>query len=118
MKEGVPEIVAQRKAVKNANKILIIGGDPKMTDLAKQLRELNENLIFGEKIIFPSSGIGDAFGTKPNTKVIETLDKSLIEKDTALVKVKPTLQLDHDNNAHIFVLGDIKILKKQTCLSC
>ncbi|CAG8784470.1 601_t:CDS:2, partial [Racocetra fulgida] len=119
--EGVSEIVAQREAVKNANKILIIGGGPvgielageiasvysdkeitlvhsedrllseqfpkKMTDLlAKQLRELNVNLIFGEKVILPSSGIGDAFGTKPNTQVVETLDESLIEEDTTLVK--------------------------------
>ncbi|CAG8536820.1 9335_t:CDS:2, partial [Cetraspora pellucida] len=167
--EGASEIVTQREAIKNANKILIIGGGPvgielageiasiytdkeitlvhsedhllseqfpkKMTDLlANQLKELNVNLIFGEKVIFPSSGIGDglspliletnkgkridsdvqflAFGAKPNTQVIETLNQSLIEKDTTLVKVKPTLQLDNDNYAHIFALGDITNIKE------
>ncbi|CAG8677169.1 4508_t:CDS:2, partial [Cetraspora pellucida] len=48
-----------------------------------------------------------AFGVKPNTGLIETFDQSLIEQDTTRVKVKPTLQLDHDNYAHIFALGDI-----------
>ncbi|KAF0485057.1 FAD/NADP-binding domain-containing protein [Gigaspora margarita] len=167
--EGIAEIIAQREAVKNANKILIIGGGPvgielageiasvyqdkevtlihsedhlltdkfpkKMTDrLAKQLREFNVKLIFGEKVIFPSSGIGDglspltletdkgtqiysdvqfvAFGAKPNTEVIKTLDQSLIEQYTTLVKVMPTLQLEHDEYAHIFALGDITNIKE------
>ncbi|CAG8485906.1 6475_t:CDS:2 [Dentiscutata heterogama] len=162
--ESVAELVAQRSAIKNANKILIIGGGPvgielageiasvyqdkevtlihsenhllsekfpkKMTNLlAKQLKELNVKLILGESVNLPSSGIGDglspltletnkgtqiesdvqfvAFGIKPNTNVIETLDQSLIEENTTRVKVKPTLQLDHDNYAHIFALGDI-----------
>ncbi|CAG8661710.1 724_t:CDS:2 [Dentiscutata heterogama] len=162
--EGIAEIIAQREAVKNARKILIIGGElageiasvyqdkevtlihsenhlltdkfpRKMTDLlAKQLRELNVKLIFGEKVIFPSSGIDDglssitletdkgtqiesdvqfvAFGAKPNTGVIKTLDQSLIEQYTTLVKVKPTLQLENDNYAHIFALGDITNIKE------
>ncbi|KAF0421290.1 FAD/NADP-binding domain-containing protein [Gigaspora margarita] len=167
--EGIAEIIAQRDAVKNANKILIIGGGPvgielageiasvyqdkevalvhseghlltdqfpkKLSDLlTKQLNELNVKLIFGEKIIFPSSGIGDglspltletdkgtridsdvqfvAFGAKPNTEVIKTLDQSLIEQNTTLVKVKPTLQLEHDDYAHIFALGDITNVKE------
>ncbi|RIB08781.1 hypothetical protein C2G38_2210746 [Gigaspora rosea] len=168
--EGIAEIIAQREAVKNANKILIIGGGPvgielageiasvyqdkkevtlvhsedhlltdqfpkKLPDLlTKQLNELNVKLIFGEKIIFPSSGIGDglspltletdkgtridsdvqfvAFGAKPNTEVIKTLDQSLIEQNTTLVKVKPTLQLEHDDYAHIFALGDITNIKE------
>ncbi|CAG8534507.1 1725_t:CDS:2, partial [Dentiscutata heterogama] len=167
--EGIAGIIAQREAVKNANKILIIGGGPvgielageiasvyqdkevtlihseehlltdkfprKLTgSLAKQLKELNVKLIFGEKVIFPSFGIGDglspltlktnkgtqidsdvqfvAFGAKPNTEVIETLDQSLIEQITTLVKVKPTLQLEHDNYAHIFALGDITNIKE------
>ncbi|CAG8778520.1 43249_t:CDS:2 [Gigaspora margarita] len=167
--EGIAEIIAQREAVKNANKILIIGGGPvgielageiasvyqdkevtlihsenhlltdkfpkKLTDsLAKQLKELNVKLIFGEKVILPSSGIGDglspltletdkgtqidsdvqfvAFGAKPNTEVIKTLDQSIIEQNTTLVKVKPTLQLEHDDYAHIFALGDITNIKE------
>ncbi|CAG8650225.1 6833_t:CDS:2 [Dentiscutata heterogama] len=167
--ESIAEIIAQRETVKNAKKILIIGGGPvgielageiasvyhdkevtlthsedhlltdkfpkKMTDLlAKQLRELNVKLIFGEKVILPSSGIGDglspltlgtdkgtqiesdvqfvAFGAKPNTEVVKTLDQSLIEQHTTLVKVKPTLQLEHDNYAHIFALGDVTNIKE------
>ncbi|CAG8519679.1 4688_t:CDS:2, partial [Racocetra fulgida] len=35
--EGVTEIVAQRKAVKNANKILIISGDPVDIELAGKI---------------------------------------------------------------------------------
>ncbi|CAG8656776.1 9528_t:CDS:2 [Gigaspora margarita] len=162
--ESVDELVAQRNAVRNANKILIIGGGPvgielageiasvyqdkevtlihaanhllnekfpkKMINLlAKQLKELNVKLIFGEFIKFPSSGIGDglspltletdkgtqiesdvqfvAFGVSPNTSIIGTLDQSLIESDTSRVKVRPTLQLDNDNYDHIFALGDI-----------
>ncbi|CAG8795121.1 34308_t:CDS:2, partial [Racocetra persica] len=162
--EGVIDLVTQRNALKNAKKILIMGGGPvgielageiasvyqnkeitlihsennllnenvpqKMKDLlVKQLRELNVNLIFGERVNLPSSGIGDglspltletdkgtqiesdvqfvAFGVKPNTSVIETLDHTLIEEDTTRVKVRSTLQLDHDNYGHIFALGDI-----------
>ncbi|CAG8792771.1 743_t:CDS:1, partial [Racocetra fulgida] len=48
-----------------------------------------------------------AFGVKLNTSVIETLDHTLIEEDTTRVKVRSTLQLDHDNYGHIFALGDI-----------
>ncbi|CAG8792471.1 479_t:CDS:2 [Dentiscutata erythropus] len=86
----------------------------KMTDLlAKQLRELNVKLIFGEKGTQIESDVQFvAFGAKPNTEVIITLDQSLIEQHTTLVKVKPTLQLENDNYAHIFALGDITNIKE------
>ncbi|CAG8716702.1 18535_t:CDS:2, partial [Acaulospora morrowiae] len=47
------------------------------------------------------------FGAKPNTEIIKTLDLSLLESDTRLVKVKPTLELDNENYDRIFAAGDI-----------
>ncbi|CAG8472899.1 15098_t:CDS:2 [Acaulospora morrowiae] len=162
--EGVKHIKAQQDSIKNAKKILIIGGGPvgielageiatnytdkeitlvtsantllsekfpmKLRDrLAEQLKELNVKLVMGEKIDLGSSDIGDglspltletdkgtqiesdiqffAAGAKPNTEVVRTLNESIIEEDTHLVKVKPTFQLSHDEYGHIFAVGDV-----------
>ncbi|CAG8497895.1 7304_t:CDS:2 [Diversispora eburnea] len=135
--ETVTHIVAQRNAVKNAENILIIGGgpvgiaedsSPKLKkQLVKQLTDLNVRLIFGEKIDI--SNIEDglsplnlvtnkgtqiesdvqfvAIGAKPNTEIAKTLNESIVEEGTNLIKVKPTLQLNHDEYKHIFAIGDV-----------
>jgi NADH dehydrogenase FAD-containing subunit len=164
--DGVKEILRQREALKNAQKILIIGGGPvgielageianvygnekeitlvhgqgnllssnfpnKLRDsLSKQLKDLNVNLIFDDKIDLHKYNIGDglssltittekgkviesdiqfvAIGAKPNTSLIESLNDSLIDENNHLVKVKPTFQLDlGDEYNHIFAIGDI-----------
>lgn len=164
--EGTKEIIRQREAVKNAQKILIVGGGPvgielageiatvyenkkevtlvhgednllspnfpnKLRDsLAKQLKDLNVKLILGDRIDFQKNNIGDglskltittekeqviesdvqfvAIGAKPNTSLVESLNGSLIDENSHLVKVKPTLQLDlNDEYNHIFAIGDI-----------
>jgi NADH dehydrogenase FAD-containing subunit len=103
----------------------------KLSDsLAKQLKDLNVKLILGDKIDFQKNNIGDglskltittekgqviesdvqfvAIGAKPNTSLIESLNSSLIDENSHLVKVKPTLQLDlNDEYNHIFAIGDI-----------
>ncbi|RGB23662.1 hypothetical protein C1646_728004 [Rhizophagus diaphanus] len=164
--EGTKEIIRQREAVKNAQKILIVGGGPvgielageiatvyenkkevtlvhgednllspnfpnKLRDsLAKQLKDLNVKLILGDRIDFQKNNIGDglskltittekeqviesdvqfvAIGAKPNTSLVESLNGSLVDENSHLVKVKPTLQLDlNDEYNHIFAIGDI-----------
>ncbi|CAG8506388.1 1609_t:CDS:2 [Ambispora leptoticha] len=162
--EIVSEIGKRRDAVKNSNKILIIGGGavgielagelatvykektitlvhagetllhPKFPkklrdDLYKQLKDLNVNVIFGEKLVLPEGGLGDgvtykklqtnkgttiesdvqffAIGAKPNTSLVKTLDASLLEEKTNLIKVTPTLQLEHEEFKHMFAVGDV-----------
>ncbi|CAI2163176.1 13485_t:CDS:1 [Funneliformis geosporum] len=163
--DDVKEILEQREALKNAQRVLIVGGGPvgielageiasvygnekeitllhgneellspkfpkKLKDsLAKQLKDLNVNLILGERIDFKRYNVGNglsqlaittekgqiiesdiqfvAIGTKPNISIIEHLNARLIDENTHLVKVKPTLQLDLDEYEHIFAIGDI-----------
>lgn len=98
--------------------------------LANQLKDLNVKLILGDRIDFQKNTIGDglsklttttekglviesdvqfiAIGAKPNTSLIESLNGSLVDENSHLVKVKPTLQLDlNDEYNHIFAIGDI-----------
>jgi thioredoxin reductase len=48
-----------------------------------------------------------AIGAKPNTSLIKTLNGVLVDENTILVKVKPTLQVDLDGYNHLFAIGDI-----------
>ncbi|KAG9305395.1 hypothetical protein G9A89_011528 [Geosiphon pyriformis] len=102
--------------------------------LKRQLEDLNVTIIFGEKVLLPESGLGDgtspntlqtdkgttiesdvqfiATGAQPNTSLVATLDESLLEEDSRLVKVAPTLQLDHEEFPHIFAVGDITNVKE------
>ncbi|CAG8577876.1 7923_t:CDS:2 [Acaulospora morrowiae] len=161
--DAVKQIAEQRNAIKNAKRILIVGGGPvgielageiasvyqnkqitlvhseksllnskypqKMRDmLADQLKELKVNLVLGERVDLTSISTDGltpvtletnnnrviesdiqfvTIGSKPNTEIIKTLDASLLELNTNLVKVKPTLELDNDNYDRIFAAGDI-----------
>ncbi|CAG8552188.1 5197_t:CDS:1 [Funneliformis mosseae] len=97
--------------------------------LATQLKDLNVNLILGDRIDFERYNVGNglskmtittekgqtvesdiqfvAIGQKPNTSIIEQLNADLIDENTHLVKVKSTLQLELDEYDHIFAIGDI-----------
>ncbi|CAG8625451.1 12591_t:CDS:2, partial [Ambispora gerdemannii] len=103
-------------------------------NLHKQLEDLNVKLILGEKVIFPEGGLGDGLtsqtlqtdkgtpiesdiqfftiGASPNTSLIKTLDASLLEEETNLIKVSPTLQLEHEEFKHIFAVGDVTNVKE------
>ncbi|CAG8636195.1 10743_t:CDS:2 [Ambispora leptoticha] len=98
-------------------------------DLYKQLKDLNVNIILSEKMVLPEGGLGDglasqklqtdkgttiesdiqffAIGARPNTSLIKTLDASLLEEKTNLIKVTPTLQLEHEEFKHMFAVGDV-----------
>nr|CAG8518059.1 5451_t:CDS:2 [Entrophospora candida] len=103
-------------------------------NLLKELNALGVKVILGEKIDLSATEIGDgltplmlttnkgnviesdiqffAAGTKPNTDLVQNFDETLIEANTRLVKVKPTLQLDGPGYEHIFAVGDITNFKE------
>ncbi|RHZ59971.1 hypothetical protein Glove_360g151 [Diversispora epigaea] len=114
--------------VSSGSNLLAENSSPKLKQrLVKHLTDLNVRLIFGEKIDI--SNIGDglsplnletnkgtqiesdvqfvAIGAKPNTEIAKTLNESIVEEGTNLIKVKPTLQLNHDEYQHIFAIGDV-----------
>ncbi|CAG8528760.1 2791_t:CDS:2 [Paraglomus occultum] len=168
-KDIVKEIAIYRNAVKNANKVLIIGGGPVGIELAAEikttyedkkvtvvhprelllnddfpnkfrdqvtarLRALGVNIILNERVQFSASDIGNgdkkvtlvtdkgtkiesdvqlvATGNHVNSGLVSTLSPQLIEPDTGLVKVLPTLQLEHEGYKHIFALGDVVNVKE------
>ncbi|CAG8653452.1 11142_t:CDS:2, partial [Acaulospora morrowiae] len=101
--------------------------------LADQLKELQVELVLGERINLNSvdtNGLTPitletnnrrviesdiqfvTIGSKPNTEIIKTLDDSLLEPDTNLIKVKPTLELENDIYDRIFAAGDIINIKE------
>lgn len=120
----------------HAHKTLLASNSPKkLTNTLKcQLEDVKVKLILGEKIIFPEGGISHGLssktlytdhgtkiesdvqfittGSKPNSALASTLDASLLEDGTKLVKVTPTLQLDHPDYKHIFAIGDITNIKE------
>ena len=53
-----------------------------------------------------------ATGIHVNSGLAGTLNSELIESGTGLVKVRPTLQLDHEGYEHIFGLGDVTSVKE------
>jgi len=99
-----------------------------------RLRALGVNVILNERVQFSASDIGNgdnkvtlvtdkgtkiesdvqliATGNHVNSELAGTLNSQLIEPDTRLVKVRPTLQLDHEGYEHIFALGDVNNVKE------
>ncbi|CAG8565226.1 5614_t:CDS:2, partial [Paraglomus brasilianum] len=99
-----------------------------------RLKALGVNVILNERVQFSASDIGSgdttvslvtdkgtkiesdaqlvATGIHVNSGLAGTLNSELIESGTGLVKVRPTLQLDHEGYEHIFGLGDVTSVKE------
>jgi len=99
-----------------------------------RLRALGVNIILNERVQFSDSDIGNgdnnvtlvtdkgtkiesdvqliATGNHVNSGLAGTLNSQLVESDTGLVKVRSTLQLDHEGYEHIFALGDVTNVKE------